>query len=105
MSDYQELVRKEANAFFEASWKTYQDDAGEHGSKSAAPSFPRWIDRTEKLTARVNEIAGKWGLRECHWVQTNTRNKRTQGGDPRSNAFASFLEDIRHELKRLAKTG
>ena len=103
MSDYRELVQKEAKVFYEANRQTYASDGGEFGGKSAAPNLFRWIDRGEKLSARVSEITAKRGTKELHWVQSNTRNKNVQGGDPRSNAFASFLQDVRHEIKKLAK--
>jgi hypothetical protein len=102
MSDYQELVKKEAKAFFDGNFPTYLEDAEEFGGKSAAPSFPRWIDRTAKLSARIGEVMAKWGMKELHWVQTNTRNKIPHG-DLRGNSFGSLLQDVRHELKRLAK--
>ena len=103
MSDYRDLVKKEAKAFYEENRKTFDEDAGEFGGKSASPNFARWIDRTEKLASRIGELSGKWGLKEFHWVQANTRNKNPHG-DPRSNSFASFLQDVRMELKKLAKT-
>ncbi len=103
MSDYRELVKKEATAFYDANKKAFEEDAGEFGGKSKVPNLPQWIDRTQKLASRVNEIAAKWATKEFHWVQANTRNRQQPGGDPRSNAFASFLQDVRHEIKKLAK--
>lgn len=103
MSDYQDLVKKEAKAYFDANWKLYEADAGELGGKSAAPNFSRWMDKQETLSARIQEIAAKWGLKELHWVQSNTRSKQPRGGDPRSSAFASLLQDVRHEVKKLVK--
>ena len=103
MSDYRDLVKKEAKAFYDANQKDYEEDDGEFGGKSAQPNFGRWIDRTERLSGRITEIASKWGTKEFHWVQANTRNKSKQGGDPRSNSFASLLQDVRMELKKLAK--
>jgi hypothetical protein len=103
MSDYQDLVRKEAKAFHDAHHPAFLEDAGEFGGKSASPNFPKWIDRTEKLSARVTEIMAKWGTKELHWVQTNTRNKNPHG-DLRGNSFGSLLQDIRHEIKKISKS-
>jgi hypothetical protein len=103
MSDYQDLVKKEAKAFYEASKEDFLNDGGEFGGKSSAPNLLRWIDRTEKLAARVMEISEKWALKEYNWVRANTRSRADQGGDARGNAFASFLQDVRHEIKKLAK--
>lgn len=102
MSDYQDLVRKEAKAFYDANHEAFQNDAEEFGGKSTSPNFAKWMDRTEKLSARVGEIAEKWGTKDLHWVQTNTRNKNPHG-DLRSNSFGSFLQDIRQEVKKLLK--
>ncbi len=103
MGDYQDLVKQEAKAFYEANHPAFLNDAEEFGGKSAAPNFPRWIDRTGKLSARVTEICAKWGPDKVHWVQANTRNKSTQGGDPKGNAFGSFLMDVRQEIKKIGK--
>ena len=103
MSDYRELVKKEARAFYDNNKKAFEEDDGEFGGKSAQPNFGRWIDRTEKLATRIGEIAAKWGTKELHWVQSNTRQKSAMGGDPRSNSFASLLQDVRMEIKKLAK--
>ena len=103
MSDYRELVKKEAKAFADANRSAFEADDGESGGKSAAPSFPKWIDRTGKLSARIGEISEKWGLKEIHWVEVNTRSKNPQGGDPRGNAFGSLLMDVMHEIKKLTK--
>jgi hypothetical protein len=103
MSDYRDLVKKEAQAFYDANKKAFEEDNGEFGGKSSQPNFGRWVDRTEKLATRITDIASKWGTKEFHWVQANTRNKSAVGGDPRSNSFASLLQDVRMELKKLAK--
>ncbi|HVR74938.1 MAG TPA: hypothetical protein VMT52_11425 [Planctomycetota bacterium] len=103
MSDYKDLVKKEAKAFYEGNRTAFEADTDEFGGKSPGPNLLRWIDRTEKLSKRIDEIAAKWSTKEFHWVQTNTRNKNAQGGDPRSNAFASFLQDVRHEIKKMSK--
>ena len=102
MSDYQNLVKKEAKTFYEAERKAFDEDAEEFGGKSGQPNFARWIDRTQRLSTRITEIAARWGTKEFHWVQANTRNKNPHG-DPRSNAFASLLQDVRMEIKKLAK--
>jgi hypothetical protein len=103
MGDYQDLVKQEAKAFYEANHPTFLTDSGEFGGQSPSPNFPRWIDRTGKLSARVTEICSKWGPDKIHWVQANTRNKSTQGGDPKGNAFGSFLMDVRQEIKKIGK--
>ncbi len=103
MSEYHDLVKKEAKAFYDANRAAFEGDAGEFGGKSNTPNLSRWIDKGEKLSARVGEVSAKWTPREFHWVQANTRNKNAQGGDPRSNAYGSFLQDVRHEIKKLAK--
>ena len=89
MSDYHELVKKEAKQYYDASRQAFEEDSGEFGGKSVSPNLAKWMDRVGTLSARIDEVASKWGLKEFHWVQANTRNKITQGGDPRSNAFAS----------------
>lgn len=104
MSDYQELVKKEAKAFYDANGASFEADAGEFGGKSKTPNLARWLDHTGKLSSRVTELSAKWTSKDFHWVQANTRNKNAQGGDPRSNAFASFLQDVRQEIKKLAKS-
>ena len=103
MSDYTKLVRQEAQDFLEGHHETFLADPGEFGGKSERPHFLQWIDRTASLAARVTEVAEHWGLKEFHWVQTHTRSKAKAGGDPAGNAYASFLRDIRHEIKKLAK--
>jgi hypothetical protein len=103
MSDYRDLVKKEAKAFYDSSRSAFENDPGEFGGKSKLPNLARWIDRQEKLSSRIQEVSAKWGTKEFHWVQANTKNKNVQGGDPRSNAFASFLQDVRHEIKKLSK--
>jgi len=102
MGDYQDLVKQEAKAFYEANREAFSSDPEEFGGKSPSPNFFKWIDRTGKLSARVGEIAEKWGTKDLHWVQTNTRNKNPHG-DLRGNCFGSFLQDVRHEIKKLAK--
>lgn len=102
MSDYQDLVKKEAKAFYEAQREAYENDTEEFGGKSSSPNLFKWIDRTGKLATRVGEIMEKWGTKELHWVQANTRNKNPHG-DLRSNSFGSLLQDIRHEIKKTAK--
>jgi len=102
MSDYQDLVRKEAKSFYEQTKEAFTNDEGEFGGKSSSPNIGKWMDRIGKLSERINEVSSKWGLKEFHWVQTNTRNKNPHG-DPRSNAFASFLEDVRFQIKKLWK--
>jgi hypothetical protein len=105
MSSYQELVKKEAKDFYEAARPEFEADSGEFGGKSSRPNLASWIDRNGKLSARVEEISAKWGHKDFLWVQNNTRSRNPHGGgDPRSNAFASFLKDVRHEVKKLAKT-
>ena len=103
MSDYTKLVRQEAKDFFEAQHPTFLEDAEEFGGKSDRPNLLQWIDRTAALAERVGEVAEQWGLKEYNWVQTNTRSKAKAGGDPSGNAYASFLQDVRHEIKKLAK--
>lgn len=102
MSDYQDLVKKEAKTFYEANKEAFAKDAGEFGGKSASPNLGKWIDQVGTLSQRITEISAKWGLKEFHWVQTNTRNKNPHG-DPKSNAFASLLEDVRFQIKKLSK--
>lgn len=103
MSDYKELVKSEAKAYHDKVREAYESDAGEFGGKSSAPNLLKWIDKQESLSARISEISTKWTTKDFHWVQVNTRNKNTPGGDPRSNAFASLLQDVRQELKKIAK--
>jgi hypothetical protein len=104
MSDYKKLVAGEARAFYEAAIKEFDADAEEFGGQSKEPNLAKWIDRTGKLTERVEGLVAKWGHKEFLWVQNNTRNRQPHGGgDPRSNAFVSFLQDLRHEIKKLRK--
>jgi hypothetical protein len=104
MESYKDQVKKEATAFYKAALAEFEDDAEEFGGKSAAPNLAKWIDRTGKLSTRAQEISAKWGHKDILWVQSNTRNPSPHGGgDPRSNAFASFLQDIRQEIKKLDK--
>ncbi len=103
MSDYQDLVKGEAKKFYEANRKQFEEDADEHGGKSASPNLSRWLDRTALLNKVVEGIAAKWTHKDFIWVQTNTRNRNPGGGDPRSNAFGSFYLDVLHEVKKLAK--
>ena len=104
MSEYRDLARKEAKAYYEANREAFENDTEDFGGGSANRNLAKWMDRTETLSARIADVSAKWGLKEFHWVQANTRNKNTQGGDPRSNAFASFLKDVMHEIKKLAKS-
>ena len=103
MSDYKKLVQAEAKSFYETTREEFAQDEGEFGGASESPSLMQWIDRGEKLSARINEIVEKWTNKEFRWVQANTRNKSSEGGDPRSNAFVSLLQDVRHEVKKIAK--
>jgi hypothetical protein len=101
MSDYKKLVEKEAKNFYDANRGAF---AEEFGGKSASPNLLRWIDRTGGLSERAAAITEKWTLKEFHWVQANTRNRpKRGGGDAAGNAFASFLQDLRHEVKKLSK--
>lgn len=104
MPSYKEQVRKEAKEFYTAALPEFEEDEGEFGGKSEVPNLAKWIDRTGKLSARVEEVSSKWGHKDILWVQSNTRSPSPHGGgDQRSNAFASFLQDIRQEIKKLAK--
>ena len=104
MNSYKEQVKKEARSFYEAAISEFEEDDGEFGGKSESPNLAKWMDRTEKLSVRIREISSKWGHKDFLWVQTNTRNPSPHGGgDPRSNAFASFFQDVRREIKKLAK--
>jgi hypothetical protein len=102
MSDYQELVKKEAKAFYDTNHRVFLEDAEEFGGASEIPNLAKWIDRQGKLSERVTEIMKTWGTKELHWVQSNTRNKNPHG-DLRGNSFGSLLQDIRQEVKKLAK--
>tara|TARA_B100000809_G_scaffold197027_1_gene196633 strand:+ start:686 stop:1009 length:324 start_codon:yes stop_codon:yes gene_type:complete len=104
MSDYKKLIQKEAQEFLEGSWEQYKADEGEFGGKSGLPNLPQWIDSAGTLSSRIGEIASKWTHRDYIWVETNTRNRsKDAGGDRSSKAYVSFLQDVRHEIKKLAK--
>lgn len=103
MGSYQELVKKESTKFFEEHHPTFLGDADKFGATSDSPNFLKWLDRTAKLNTVVEDIVANWGLKDFHWVQSGTRNKAPQGGDPRSNSYGSFYSDIVHELKKLKK--
>lgn len=103
MSEYRDLVKKEAKAFYDSNHVAFEADETEFGGKSKVPSLGRWMDKTGKLSARITDLSAKWGTKEVQWVQANTRNKSSGGGDPRSNAFASLLKDVRQEIKKLSK--
>jgi hypothetical protein len=103
MSDYRDLVKKEAKSYYDANRAAFEADTEEFGGKSKTPNLSRWLDRVGSLSTRVSDVSAKWTTKEFHWVQANTRNKNVEGGDPRSNAFASFLQDVRHEIKKMAK--
>lgn len=104
MNDYQKLVREEAKAFYDRVANEFDEDAGKFGGKSDTPNLSRWIDERDALTERVQEISSKWGHKDVLWVQQNTRSKAGgAGGDPRGHAFASFLKDVRQEIKKLDK--
>lgn len=104
MSDYRKLVQKEALEFLKESWDQYKSDEGEFGGASSQPNLAQWIDAGEVLSTRIREIAAKWAHRDYLWVESNTRNpSREAGGDRSSKAFVSFLQDVRHEVKKLAK--
>ena len=103
MSDYSKLVKAEAKAFYDACREEFSSDSEEFGGKSEAPNLMKWIDQSGALSKRVEEVSSKWTPKEFRWVKSHTRNKAPDGGDPRSHAFASFLQDVRHEVKKLAK--
>ena len=104
MSDYKKLVQKEAREFLEESWEQYKADEGEFGSQSGSPNLAQWIDAGGSLSSRIGEIASKWAHRDYLWVESNTRNpSKEAGGDRSSKAFVSFLQDVRYEIKKLAK--
>ena len=105
MSDYMDLVKKEAEEFYDKASSEFAEDAENHGGKSDKPNLMKWVDETDKLSVRVEEVVSKWGHKEYLWVQSNTRNRNKHGGgDKRSNAFASFLQDVRHAVKKLSKS-
>ncbi len=104
MSDYRKMVQKEALEFIEESWEKYKTDTGEFGGASSLPNLAQWIDATGTLSSRIEEIAAKWSHRDYIWVESNTRNSSKEaGGDRASKAFVSFLQDVRHAIKKLAK--
>ena len=103
MSDYIDLVKKEATDFYQASREEFAGDDGEFGGKSGSPNLLRWLDEKGALAKRIEEVTKGWGLKEFNWVQANTRSKGQQGGDPRSKAYASFLQDVRFAIKKIAK--
>jgi len=104
MSDYRKLVQKEALEFLKESWDQYKADEGEFGGASSLPNLAQWIDAGGVLSSRIGEIAGKWSHRDYLWVESNTRNPSQEaGGDRSSKAFVSFLQDVRHAVKKLAK--
>ncbi len=103
MSDYQKKIKEEAKVFYDSAQTDYAADDGEFGAKSERPNLAMWIDRQGKLADRIQEISSKWSHKEVLWVQSNTRNRSPGGGDPQGHAFASFLKDVRHEIKKLAK--
>jgi len=104
MSDYQKQIKTEAQAFVASAKPDYDGDDGEHGGRSEQPNFAMWIDRTGRLTSRVEEIAAKWSHKEYVWVKSNTRNRpKDGGGDPASLAFVSYFQDLKSEIKKLMK--
>ena len=104
MSDYMDLVKKEATAFFQENRQAYVEDDGEFGGKSGTPNLLRWLDEKGLLAKRVEEVTKAWGLKDFNWVQANTRSKGQKGGDPGGRAYASFLKDVRFVIKKIAKT-
>lgn len=105
MNDYKKRVREEARTFYDAAIGEFEQDEGEHGGRSEQPNLARWIDRTGKLSERVREISSGWSHKDILWVRNNTRNRpKDGGGDPKSAAFASFLQDVKHEIKKLVKS-
>ncbi len=103
MSDYMDLVKKEATDFFQENRQAFVEDDGEFGGKSGTPNLQRWLDEKGLLAKRIEDVTKGWGLKEFNWVQANTRSKGQQGGDPRSHAYASFLKDVRFVIKKIAK--
>ena len=104
MSDYMDLVKQEAGASIEDHHATFLEADDEFGGKSPKANLLKWIDEQGVLAARVKDVSNGWGLKEYNWVQANTRNKKSQkGGDAAGRAFASFLQDIRHEIKKRTK--
>lgn len=104
MSDYKKKVKEEAKSFYDTASQEFGEDAGEFGGKSDAPNLLKWIDASGSLSARVEELVSKWTHKDHLWVEANTRNKpKHGGGDRASNAFVSFLQDIRQGVKKLSK--
>ena len=103
MSDYTDLVKSEAERFFKEDYPRFLEDEGEFGSKSDGKNLLRWIDHHGSLASHVQAIGENWGLKEHNWVQANTRSKSPPGGDAANRAFASFLQDVRHAIKKRAK--
>ena len=104
MSDYRKMVQKEAVDFLEESLEKYKTDTGEFGGASSLPNLAQWIDAAGTLSSRIEDIAAKWSHRDYLWVESNTRNpSKDAGGDRASKAFVSFLQDVRHAIKKLAK--
>ncbi len=104
MSDYTKRIKEEAKTFYKSIRDAFAEDTDNFGGKSDKPNLAMWIDHKENLSRHVQEISAKWSHKDFLWVHSNTRNRNPKvGGDPRSNAFASFLQDVRHEIKKIAK--
>ena len=104
MNDYQKLVKEEAKAFYEAARSEFEEDEEEFGGKSDRPNLAKWIDRNGALSKRIDELTSKWTHKDHMWVHNNTRSRDTKaGGDPAGRAYGSFLQDVRQEIKKLAK--
>ncbi len=103
MGEYQDLVKSEAKKFLEGILPDFANDADDFGGKSKLPNFAKWMDRTAKLNQVVDGLVSRWSRKEFQWVQSNTRNPSSQGGDPKSNCYGSVYSDILHEIKKLKK--
>ena len=100
MSDYRDQIKKEAKAFYEAAVAEFEQDESEFGGRSDAPNLAKWIDRTEKLSTRVQGISAKWGHKD-HVVPKGKvgRRSKTRGmvthavPAPRASDFGNHLAE------------
>ena len=102
MSDYQKMVKGEAKSFLDEQNPAFESDSEEFGGKSDSPNFAKWLDRTKRLSDRVEGVSKEWSRAEIEMIKASSRNA-VQYGDPREAAFTAFIQDVLHELKKLRK--
>ena len=102
LSEYQKMVREEARTFNQDAGPQFDTDGEEHGGKSEKPNFAKWLDRTRKLFAHLDNLSKSWTRAEVEMVKQSSKNA-VPYGNPKESAYFAFHKDLSLELKKIRK--